>query len=212
MKHSFIKFDNYFKGGKELSKIVSEVVSWSKALLFAITLSIILSAFVIQPFSVMGSSMEPTLDGKDPDEDNESGDRVMVLKSSYTLGGEPTYNDVVIIDSRLSKERTMKDNLFESPIVRKILDSDYNETNYWIKRVIGEPGDLLEYIDGKIYRNGKALEEDYIKEGMLFPFETIEVPKDHVFVMGDNRNYSHDSRDIGPIPIENILGKVLFKY
>jgi signal peptidase I len=195
-----------------LTKIVSEIVSWSKALLFAITLSIILSAFVIQPFSVMGSSMEPTLDGKDPDENNESGDHVMVLKSSYTLGREPTYNDVVIIDSRLSQERTMKDNLFESPIVRKILDSDYSETNYWIKRVIGEPGDLLEYIDGKIYRNGKALEEDYLKEGMLFPFDTIEVPKGHVFVMGDNRNYSHDSRDIGPIPIENILGKVLFKY
>ncbi|UTR13775.1 signal peptidase I [Salipaludibacillus sp. LMS25] len=195
-----------------MTRVVSEVISWSKALLFAITLSIILSVFVIQPFSVMGSSMEPTLDGKDPNEANESGDRVMVLKTSYAFGEEPKYNDIVIIDSRISEKRTIEDSLLESPIVRKVLNSNYNETNYWIKRVIGEPGDLLEYIDGKVHRNGKALEEDYIKEGMLFPFDTIVVPKNHVFVMGDNRNGSHDSRNIGPIPTENVLGKVLFKY
>ncbi|WP_236034833.1 signal peptidase I [Alkalihalobacterium elongatum] len=193
-------------------RLVSEVVNWSKILLFTITLSIIISAFVIQPFSVMGSSMEPTLDGKDPFKDRDSGDRVIVSKSSYTLGGEPKYNDIVIIDSRISKERTMKDNLLESPIVSKVLNRNYNETNYWIKRIIGEPGDLLEYIDGKVHRNGKELDEDYLKDGMQFPFETIVVPENHVFVMGDNRNGSHDSRDIGPIPIENVLGKVLFRY
>jgi len=92
------------------------------------------------------------------------------------------------------------------------LNQDYNETNYWIKRVIGEPGDLLEYIDGKVHRNGNELEEDYIKENMLFPFETIVVPENHVFVLGDNRNNSYDSRDIGTVPIDHVLGKVLFRY
>lgn len=193
-------------------KLASEVISWSKALLLALTLSIIISAFVIQPFSVMGSSMEPTLDGKDPDNDSKKGDYVMVSKSNYALGTEPKYNDIVIIDSRIGKERSLKDNFLESPIVRKALNQDYNETNYWIKRVIGEPGDLLEYIDGKVHRNGNELEEDYIKENMLFPFETIVVPENHVFVLGDNRNNSYDSRDIGTVPIDHVLGKVLFRY
>lgn len=193
-------------------KLVSEVISWSKVLLFALTLSIIISAFVIQPFSVMGSSMEPTLDGKELYNEGKKGDLVMVSKSNYTLGAKPKHNDIVIIDSRMDKERSIKDSLLESFIVRKVFDGNYNEESYWIKRVIGEPGDLLEYIDGKVHRNGKELEEDYIKEDMLFPFETIVVPENHVFVMGDNRNGSRDSRDIGSIPFENVIGKVLFRY
>lgn len=93
-----------------------------------------------------------------------------------------------------------------------IIRNNDDEKNYWIKRVIGEAGDTIEFKDGRVYRNGTELVEIYIKEEMVVPFETIVVPENYIFVMGDNRNGSKDSRDIGPIPKENVLGKVLLRY
>ncbi|MFS0862987.1 signal peptidase I [Fredinandcohnia sp. 179-A 10B2 NHS] len=175
-------------------RLLGEIFSWSKALLFALLISIIVSAFVLQPFTVSGSSMEPTFDGKDPTNKDKIGDRVLLYKSGYLLGEKPKYNDIVIIDSRVNKNRGIKDKLSESPIVSFIFGT--NDTNYrlWIKRIIGKEGDTLEFKDGKVYRNGEELIEEYIKEDMAFPFETIVVPEKHVFVMGDNRNGSRDSR------------------
>jgi signal peptidase I len=193
-------------------KIIGEIFSWSKALLFALSISIIVSAFILQPFIVSGSSMEPTLDGEDPFNKVKIGDRVLIYKSGYILGEEPKYNDIVIIDSRIDKNRSMKDNLFESPIVSMIFESNDSDKKNWIKRIIGEEGDTLEYKNGRVYRNGEELVEDYIKEEMTFPFETIVVPENHVFVMGDNRNGSRDSREIGPVPNENIVGKVFLRF
>jgi signal peptidase I len=193
-------------------KIIGEIFSWSKALLFALSISIIVSAFILQPFIVSGSSMEPTLDGEDPFNKVKIGDRVLIYKSGYILGEEPKYNDIVIIDSRIDKNRSMKDNLFESPIVSMIFESNDSDKKNWIKRIIGEEGDTLEYKNGRVYRNGEELVEDYIKEDMTFPFETIVVPENHVFVMGDNRNGSRDSREIGPVPNENIVGKVFLRF
>lgn len=193
-------------------KIIREIISWTKALLFAFILTIITIAFVIQPLSVIGSSMEPTLEGKDLENSSKKGDYVIVLKLNYLLGAEPKYNDIVVIDSRVDKERTLLDNLLEVPIVKKMLKNQESEKNYWVKRVIGTPGDLLEYRDGKVYRNGKELEEDYIKEEMFYPFESIVVPENHVYVMGDNRNGSVDSREIGPVPYDHVLGKVFLRY
>ncbi|MFC0561394.1 signal peptidase I [Halalkalibacter alkalisediminis] len=193
-------------------KIIGEIFSWSKALLFALSISIIVSVFILQPFIVSGSSMDPTLDGEDPFNKAKIGDRVLIYKSGYILGEEPKYNDIVIIDSRIDKNRSMKDDLFESPIVSMIFGSNDSDKKVWIKRIIGEEGDTLEYKDGRVYRNGEELIEDYIKEDMTFPFETIVVPENHVFVMGDNRNGSLDSRKIGPVPNENILGKVFLRF
>lgn len=80
-----------------------------------------------------------------------------------------------------------------------------------IKRVVGVEGDTIEVTDGYLYRNGEKIEEDYIKEKILGDAEKITVPKNHVFIMGDNRNNSADSRVIGPVPEEKILGKVVLE-
>lgn len=193
-------------------KIIGEIFSWSKALLIAFSVAIIVSGFIFQPFTVSGSSMEPTLDGVDPLNEEKIGDRVLIYKSDYLLGEEPKFNDIVIIDSRVNRKRMLKDNLIESPIVSMIIREKDNEKNHWIKRVIGEAGDTIEFKNGSVYRNGTELVENYIKEEMELPFEPIVVPENYIFVMGDNRNESKDSRSVGPIPKENVLGKVLLRY
>ena len=193
-------------------KVISEIFSWCKALFIATSIAIIINAFILQPFTVSGSSMEPTLDGKDPMNEDKIGDRVLIYKSAFILGEEPKVNDIVIIDRRVNKKREVKDYLLESPIVSLIIRNNDDKKNYWIKRVIGEAGDTIEFKDGRVYRNGTELVENYIKEEMVVPFETIVVPENYIFVMGDNRNGSSDSRDIGPVPKENVLGKVLLRY
>lgn len=77
-----------------------------------------------------------------------------------------------------------------------------------VKRCIGLPGDKVEIRDNTVYVNGKALKEDYIAEPMITEDLSITLAKDEYFVMGDNRNDSTDSREIGPIPKGKIQAKV----
>jgi len=87
------------------------------------------------------------------------------------------------------------------------------EEIFWIKRVIGKAGDRLEFKNGKVYRDGVPLDEPYVKEPMLYTSdEVIVVPEGHIFVMGDNRNNSFDSRMVGPIPVDHVIGKYIFKF
>ncbi len=85
---------------------------------------------------------------------------------------------------------------------------DNMKENY-VKRVIGIPGDTIEIIDEKVYRNGEVLDEPYINEPTKGNFPKVTVPPDTIFVMGDNRNHSQDSRSplVGFVPIDNVLGK-----
>jgi len=87
------------------------------------------------------------------------------------------------------------------------------DRTYWIKRVIGLPGDTIEIKSDKLYKNGKLLDEPYINEPMENNSDLkVVVPARHIFVMGDNRNNSEDSRVIGCVPYENIIGKLKFKF
>jgi len=97
----------------------------------------------------------------------------------------------------------------DSSIIRNIR-RDFSK-EFWVKRIIGKPGDTLEIRDGELYRNEELLEENYINEEMKTRNVKFIVPENHVFVMGDNRNYSNDSRYIGPVPLENVRAKVLFR-
>ncbi|MDQ7026158.1 MAG: signal peptidase I [Anaerolineae bacterium] len=82
-----------------------------------------------------------------------------------------------------------------------------------IKRVIGEPGDTIEWRDHQLYVNGQWVEEDYIRETCTScPNETWVLASDEYFVMGDNRNHSRDSRSFGPVPIDHVVGRVIFRY
>lgn len=186
-------------------KIIKDIVGWIIHIVFCIIVALSIVVFIIQLTSVDGYSMEPTLHDRD---------KVLVSKVHMTLGIRPDYGDIVVVDRRIYQSRKFLD-LFKDYL-------KYNTVAYWItgkkpdpvfivKRVIGKPGDVLEYVDGQLVINGVPVEEPYIKEPMeWFPDKAIIVPENHVFVMGDNRNESYDSRIIGCIPLSHVLGKCLF--
>lgn len=116
------------------------------------------------------------------------GDRVLVARFAYRVG-DPKAGDVIV---------------FHPPTSPK---------EEYIKRVVAVGGDRVSVQDGKLWINGKAMDEPYLNEqDMLGTFPEITVPEGSVFAMGDNRNNSGDSRVFGPVPTSSILGKAFFLY
>ena len=87
-------------------------------------------------------------------------------------------------------------------------------TKSYIKRVIGVPGDLVQVDSGRVFVNGKPMEEDYVPEEYRDRMSTMpmRVPEDHYYVMGDHRSSSNDSRAWGPVARKYIYGKAVFVY
>jgi signal peptidase I len=182
-------------------KWYKETLSWVGTFGIALVLALIIGIFVFQPYQVEGHSMDPTLHDKE---------RVYVSKLSHTFSYMPDYGDIVIIDSRVDRKRTFRDDIVNNPLLQLFTGKHDDEHIFFVKRVIGKPGDVLTFKDHKVYRNGTALDEPYIKETMNFTSDkTWTVPEKSIFVMGDNRNNSRDSRDIGYVPLDHVMGKKL---
>lgn len=179
---------------------VKEMMGWVRSIAFAVVFALVLGIFVFQPYKVDGHSMDPTLQDQQ---------RIYVSKLSHTFSYLPNYGDIVVIDSRVQRERSLLDDLTSHPLV-SLLTGAQEDHSMYVKRVIGKPGDELEFKDHKVYRNGTALDEPYIKETMQFVADgKLTVPANHIFVMGDNRNHSTDSREIGFIPVDHIMGTMI---
>lgn len=188
-------------------KLLKEVLDWIYHIMFAFVLALIMIVFFVQPTHVEGQSMEPTLN---------HGDKILVSKLTHTFGTELNHGDIVVVDSRIERERNFKDDILDALknnlVSNKILKISQDHT-FWIKRVIAKAGDEIEYKENKLFLNGTAIEEPYIKELMeYFPPGKLVVPADHIFVMGDNRNKSSDSRYIGFIPVDHVMGKLAFRF
>lgn len=179
-----------------MQSLLKEVWAWIRSIAAAFVLTILIGMFIFQPTKVLGHSMDPTLHDQQ---------RIYVSKLSHTFRYGPDYGDIVIIDSRVDRPRSLMDDLLEHPLLRLIRGED--DPNMYVKRVIGKPGDVLELKDRKMYRNGQPLDEPYLNEQMQASApRQWTVPEGHVFVMGDNRNNSRDSRDIGFVPLDHVLG------
>lgn len=186
-------------------KIIREIVSWSLHLLCAVAIALVITIFLVQPMQVEGSSMEPTLHDKE---------KLLINKTVTVLKSELDYQDIVVIDSRVDRARTLMDGLLDaanSNLFTQLLAKG-RQDNYWIKRVIGKPGDELQFENGAIVRNGCLIEETYLEEIPYYSVSKIIVPQGYIFVMGDNRNNSRDSRDIGCIPLSHVIGKLLLDF
>lgn len=169
---------------------------------------VVFNIYVHRKNEVFGSSMEPTL---------HEGDNVYTTMLPYFLG-EPEIGDIVIIDIDMSEDATFFHHFGQlmkrNAIAGLFFEEDELQLDtYWIKRIVGVAGDSLEFKDSKFYRNGQLIEEDYIKDQTVYTYPvdtTIVIPDGYVYVMGDNRNASKDSRDamVGPIPVSKIIGKM----
>jgi len=166
-----------------LSNLSQNTKEWIKDIVFAVIIGLIIIQF-IRPTIVKEHSMMPTL--------NEN-DYVFLSKQSYTFG-EPKYGDIVVFQSDLKTAEGKEKRL--------------------IKRVIGLPGDVISIADGVVFRNGQPLDETYTLEQYTSTvMSDITVPKDNLFVMGDNRQNSIDSRDpdVGCIEEKRLVGKAFLR-
>lgn len=187
-----------------MGDFMHEVLDWLYSIIVALILAMIIHIFIFVPTRVSGESMYPSL---------QNGQYLIVSKIGHVLHKDVNYKDIVIIDSRVQRERTWADDVLE-PLDNylSIFSHNSQQHNIWVKRVIGKNGDELAFHDGYVYRNGEKLEEAYIKEPMEFSMDgTYVVPEGMVFVMGDNRNHSSDSRFIGAVPLDHVLGTVAFQ-
>jgi signal peptidase I len=117
-------------------------------------------------------------------------DRVLINKLAYDLD-EPERGDIVLFRSPEGGEDPL------------------------IKRVVGLPGDKIAVRHDRLYVNGEPQRETYVNDDyqeLQTPYGPREVPADHVFVLGDNRGNSQDSRIFGPVPEKNLIGEVLFRF
>ncbi len=170
--------------------------------LVAALIAIFVKAFVAQAFFIPSASMEPQL---------TAGDRVVVSRTAYELH-EPRRGDVVVFDDPDADPddddsfvvlRWGRDALEAVGVVRP-------EDSELIKRVVGLPGETIEGRSDGVYIDGRHLHEPYLDdtvEPSVFPATTV--PDAHVFVMGDNRTNSKDSRRFGPVPTDSIVGRAL---
>ncbi len=167
---------------------VRSLIEWVAVIIGALVVALVVKTFLFQAFYIPSASMEPTL---------EKGDRVLVNKLSYDLH-DVHRGDIVVFE--LPDDKVGADGIKDL-----------------IKRVIGLPGDTIETRDGDVYINDRLLQEPYLPDGLKTGdggpnnpgIDRQVVPPGTVFVMGDNRSNSHDSRyaDRGPIPVDSIVGR-----
>lgn len=126
--------------------------------------------------------------------------------SMYPTLNSTNHNDKIIVE----KLNFKKYDLNRGDVI--VLKPYGNDDTLYVKRVIGLPNDVIEIRFGTLFINGVMMNEQYISEPhMCDEYIKITVPSSHVFVLGDNRDVSKDSRSIGPIPIENVKGKAVVK-
>jgi signal peptidase I len=166
-------------------------------LLTALIIAVVIKTFLVQPFWIPSESMLPTI---------QVNDRVMVNKLAYKWG-EPQRGDVVVF--RDPREEEIEETIPEA-VIRSVLEAVGIRTRGHedlIKRVIGLPGETVEVKDNRVVINGTPLDEPYLVDVFMPDEPAITISADQVFVMGDNRNASFDSRRFGPIPLDDLVGE-----
>ncbi len=167
----------------------TEILQWIEAIVIAVVIAMLIRAFVFVPVKVEGPSMQNTL---------YTGQQLILYKLGYRFS-PPRKGDIIVLE-------------YQQGIFKKMSFIDPTEVDF-IKRVIALPGDTVDIKDGYVYVNGSRLDEPYAKgrtdkRSMSFP---QRVPENSVFVLGDNRENSKDSREIGFVDFKKIRGKAVLR-
>jgi signal peptidase I len=173
------------------------VVDWAITIVIAVAAVLLIKAYVVNPYRIPSSSMEPTLHCARPQPGCEArySDRVLANRFIYHFK-EPDRGDIVVFDTPpAAAERCGAGGTF-------------------VKRLIGLPGDVIEERRGVVYVNGEELDEPYVRPENRddMDFGPRRIPEDQYFMMGDNRAQSCDSRVWGPVARENLIGEVFAVY
>lgn len=200
----------------KVSPEVKNIFEWILCVIVAIILALLFRHFVGTPTVVNQTSMTTTL---------MENDRLVLNRWNRTVNGKLNYNDIITF------EAPSEDDVKIADLNNPVATYNYNPTSWWerfnyyflengkisyIKRIIGMPNDHIQIKDGKVYRNDQELSEDYLPEGMTTPangpYTDLVVPDGYLYVLGDNRKGSKDSRMFGCIPIDKVESKVLFRF
>jgi signal peptidase I len=177
-------------------------IDWAVTIIGAIAIVLLVKAYVINPYRIPSSSMEPTLHCAEPAAGciARFSDRVLANRFIYHLR-DPRRGEIIV---------------FQTPSAAQV---QCGAGGTFVKRVIGLPGETIEVRlqrgDGYVFINGKPLDEPYVensRRGESQSFGPVKIPEGQYFMMGDNRSQSCDSRRWGSVPRENLIGKVFATY
>jgi signal peptidase I len=198
---------------------IKEILEWVYCIVIAVVLALLVRYFIGTPTIVQQPSMYPTL---------KQGQRLILNRTIRTTKSMPNRGDIVTFEAPSKSYLSAIEANLDNPVAIY----DYNITNIfskfryyvleigktsYIKRVIGLPGERVQIENGKVFINGERLDESYLQEGVITTslegvFTDITVPENCLFVMGDNRPQSTDSRRFGCIPLEKIESKVWIRF
>ncbi|MDQ4082754.1 MAG: signal peptidase I [Actinomycetota bacterium] len=173
------------------------IADWTITIVVAVAAVLAIKAWVVNPYRIPSSSMEPTLHCAEPGDGCAArfSDRVLANRFLYHFQ-DPERGDIIV---------------FETPPEAR---TRCGAGGTFVKRLVGLPGERIAEREGVIYINGKRLREPYLRadpqDDTTFPERRI--PADHFFMLGDNRGQSCDSRIWGAIPRDNIIGEVFAIY
>ena len=195
--------------------IIKETIEWIICIISAIAIALVIKYFLITPTIVQQTSMYPTL---------IQDQRLILNRITRITKKVPERGQIVTFEAPSRSKNISNDNItaeyLKQPngLINKFCYYvlEINKISY-IKRVIGLPGEKVELKDGKVYINGNELEEKYLKDGITTSLQneninSFTVPDGTIFVMGDNRPDSIDSRTFGCIPIEKLEGIVAIRF
>ena len=206
----------------EINPKLKEALEWTYCVIIAVIIALFVKFYIGIPTVVMQVSMNPTL---------IQGDRLLLDRTVRTFNKELKRGDIVTFESPSDTNVGIYEADFENPVAtydyepQGLLDRfvyyvlETNKTSY-IKRVIGLPGEHVKIEDGNVYINGQQLNEPYLLSSVFTgklrnsdtPYLDLVVPEGHLFLMGDNRESSTDSRCFGCVPFEKIESRVLIRF
>lgn len=201
-----------------LKSKAKDILEWVYCIVIAVTVALIVRYYIGTPTIVQQSSMYPTL---------KQGQRLILNRTSRITHATPKRGDIVTFEAPSNRYISTIEADMSNPVAeyKHNINNIFSKFRYYvleigkdsyIKRVIGLPGEHVEIKNDKVYINGEELEEPYLQENVITKstgaFSDFTVPEGYVFVMGDNRTGSDDSRRFGCIPMEKIESIVWIRF